>query len=222
MTGARVLLILGGIYHDFSGFDAAMAPVIQAAGHTITSTYDLDELTRLASGHYDVILSYTSLSRHREGQNDTNPQTLTPEQTQGLTEWVRAGHGLVGVHAATVSAIPNPAMRALFGARFENHPPQFSFTVYPTHRGHPITAGVEAMVVKDEFYYQDCVPGLDVHMMAVDRGVAHPMVWTRAEGAGRVAGVAMGHDGRVWSLPAFQKLILQAIAWAAGQEEATA
>ena len=214
MTRQRVLLILGGMFHDFEGFAATIRPVVESAGYSLTATYDLDELTGLDGGAYDIVMSDTSLSRHREGQPSATPETLTPDQTEGLVRWVRAGGALVGVHSATVSGIDNAAFRSLLGARFVSHPPQFVFSVTPTFREHPITAGVEAFTVKDEMYVQDYDPSIDIHMVTVDRGVAYPMVWSRTEGKGRVAHVSMGHGPQVWCLPQFRTLILQSLAWA--------
>jgi type 1 glutamine amidotransferase len=213
VTGKRVLLILGGMFHDFEGFAAAIRPVIAGAGYSLTATYDLDELARLGGGAYDIVLSDTSLSRHREGMPATTPQTFTPEQTAGLERWVRDGGALVGVHSATVSGVENPAFLRLLGGRFLSHPPQFVFTVSPVFGEHPITAGIEAFTVKDEMYIQECDPSIRVHMVTVDRGVAYPMVWSRLEGKGRVAHVSMGHGPEVWALPQFQRLILQSLAW---------
>ena len=70
-----------------------------------------------------------------------------------------------------------------------------------------------ALTVSDEFYLQDCDPSLDVHMIALDRGVAHPMVWSRSEGEGRVAYVAMGHGESVWKHSLYQRLVIQALDW---------
>ena len=213
MTGKRILMILGGIYHDFDGFTRTIRPLLVREGHTVETTDDLDMLTRLEDTAYDLVLSYTSLSKHREGRGDTTPECLSDSQTSALAEWVSEGGALLGVHSATVSGQPNVAYRELLGARFLNHPPQFSFTVYPMAREHPITRGVEALTVRDEFYVQDATPSIQVHMVALDRGVAHPMVWSQPWGAGRVAYIGMGHGKAVWGHPSYQKLVLQAIEW---------
>lgn len=212
-SGKRILMILGGILHDFDGFAAVMKPVLEACGHGVEATYDLDSLTRLDEGRYDLVLSYTSLSRHRDDTSDTAPETLTEAQTESLARWVGGGRGLLAVHCATVSGRPNPALRALIGGIFVTHPPQFSFPVFPMSREHPITAGVEAFVVRDEFYMQECDQSVRIHMVAVDRSVAHPMVWTRSEGTGRVAHIAMGHGPEVWNLRPYRQLVKQAVEW---------
>lgn len=211
----RVLMILGGLHHDFEGFAAAVTPILENAEFGVERTYDLDALKTLNEGRCDLVLSYTSLSAHREGQSDSNQETLTPVQTAALTDWVRSGGALLAVHSATVSGKPNPDMAALFGGRFVEHPPQCSFPVYPLAHVHPITDGIESFAVFDEFYIQKCHPHLEIHMVALNRGVAHSMVWTSKEAAGRVAYIAIGHSDAVWNLKPFQTLLQQAAVWLA-------
>jgi type 1 glutamine amidotransferase len=214
MPGKRILIILGGTYHDFDGFAEAMTPVLEGTGHSVAATYNLDDLLSLSEGGFDLVLSYTSFSRHREGRDDSHPESLTAGQTEALVEWVRGGGGMLAVHSATVSGAPNADLTALLGGRFVEHPPRFAFPVVPMHREHPITHNVETFCVHDELYIQEVAASVSVHMVALDRGVAHPMVWTRCEGRGRVAHVAMGHSEEVWAMEPYRRLILQSIDWA--------
>ncbi len=212
----KLLIILGGMWHDFDGFTAAMSPVFREAGWQAESTYDLDRLLTLADEGIDVVLSYTSLSLHREGYADRGPESLTYAQVMALRDWVRRGGGLLAAHAATVIGKSDPSLGELMGGFFVEHPPQFAFTVYPMNDEHPITCGVEAFAVHDEFYIQKIVSPVTVHMVALDRGTAHPMVWSKQEGLGRVAHVAMGHSALVWDLAPYRRLMLQALEWVAG------
>jgi type 1 glutamine amidotransferase len=91
-----------------------------------------------------------------------------------------------------------------------------SFTVYPMSRAHPIIEGIDAFAIEDELYIQRYEPGVRVHAVAVHENVAHPMVWTRREGAGKVAHVALGHSQKVWEALPYRRLMLQAMAWLAG------
>jgi hypothetical protein len=211
MSGKHILMLLGGSYHDFDGFSAAMRPVLEAAGHSVTTTFDLDSVQRLKEDGYDVALLYTCLGAAPEGA--PIPQVHSANQVSILAEWVRDGGAVLAAHATTVAAKDSPALRQLLGGVFVEHPPQFSFTVYPVYREHPITAGVEAFTVRDELYMELHERDVDVHMVALDRGVAYPMVWTRRDGKGRVAHIAMGHDEKVWNLEPYQRLTLQAVDW---------
>ena len=40
----RILLLLGGMWHDFDGFAAVMRDLFGAEGYGIEATYDLDAL----------------------------------------------------------------------------------------------------------------------------------------------------------------------------------
>lgn len=215
LTNKRVLILLGGMYHDFEGYSAWAQPLFAAAGCQVEATYDLQRLETLGA-EVDLLVSYTSLSLHPEGQDSPTPELLTEAQIAGLRAWVQCGGGLLAVHSATVAGKSGPAFGELMGGVFVEHPPQFAFTVYPMRQPHPITAGIEAFTVHDEFYIQDLASPVEVHMVALDRGQAHPMAWTREEGQGRVAHIAMGHSTLVWELPQYRQLILQAAAWVLG------
>jgi len=211
MRGKRVLLVLGGAWHDFDGFSAAIRPVLERAGHSVEATYDLESLAHLDEGRYDLVLMYTCIGV--PGQGGDEPPRPTDAQATGLVRWVRGGGALLAAHASTVLGTVSPQLKALMGGVFVEHPPQFAFTVYPTFREHPITAGVTAFAVYDEFYfelYEECV---EVHMVAIDRGIAYPMVWTKTDGKGRIAHIALGHALEVWRLEPYRRLMLQAVSW---------
>jgi type 1 glutamine amidotransferase len=102
------------------------------------------------------------------------------------------------------------------GGRFRHHPPRFDFMVTPLSRAHPTTAGMSAFSVHDEFYYTTYDETVQIHTMAFDRGVAHPMSWTKNAGSGRVAFIAPGHHAQVWNLPVYRQWIRQSVAWLLG------
>lgn len=212
-NGKSVLILLGGMSHDFDGFTSVMKPVFEAEGYRVNSTYNLDVLRRLDRAGYDLLLSYTCLSKHRQGYDDSGPEKLDDDQISGLISWVQQGGALLATHAATVTGNSSPQLGRLFGGVFLSHPEPFTFTVYPLSIEHPITTGVQAFEVLDEFYIQEYDPSIQVHMAAVYQETAYPMVWSRPEHNGRVAVVAPGHFPEVWEHPAYQRLILQSAGW---------
>jgi uncharacterized protein len=212
-NGKHVLILLGGLWHDFDGFASAMQFLLEPHGFQVEATYDLDSLLHLEEKRYDLVLSYTCLSPHREGYNDNSPEKFTNAQIDGLTSWTRSGGALLAVHAATVIGESDAAFGELIGGVFVSHPPAFAFTVYPVFGQHPITMGIDAFTVHDEFYMETHAPTVQVHMVAFDRGVAYPMAWSKTEGRGRVAHIAPGHSREVWDLKPYQKLLMQTIDW---------
>jgi type 1 glutamine amidotransferase len=209
----RALILLGGTWHDFEGFLAHHRPLLEAGGWRVEATYDLERLTRLAEDGIGLVVSYTCFTAPREGEKGSGPEGMSAAQLSGLAAWVREGGALLGAHAATVLGSSGAELGKLLGGEFLSHPPQFAFPVYPVSGDHPIVSGIEAFCVFDEFYIQRQTAPVDIHMVAIDRGVAYPMVWSKSEGGGRVAYLAMGHSESIWSQPTYRKLFAQAVAW---------
>lgn len=210
----KILLLLGGVHHDFDGFAAAFDEIVGDAGHTITATYDGDALLHLHEDEVDVVAIYTCLGGAQK--DGVVAEDLPAEQTGALVKWVRDGGGLLALHAATVMREGNQPLRGLIGARFLSHPPQFDFTVTPLARTHPVMDGVGPFTVHDEFYMQDVSTDVTVHMTAEDRGAVHPMVWTKEAGHGRVVYLAPGHTASTWAEEDYQRLLRQSVNWLAG------
>ncbi len=210
----RMLIILGGLYHDFDGFADAMQSLFEAhGGWSVETTFDLDVLTDLKTTDFRIVLSYTCLSKNTAAQDASTPEKLTNVQVRGLADWVQNGGALLTVHCATVLGESGPELQRLFGGAFISHPAPFTFTIYPVGNAHPITSGVAAFDVYDEFYIQQCEPSVEIHMFAIHNGASYPMVWSKLDGAGRVAHIAPGHFPEVWNLAAYQRLLIQAADW---------
>lgn len=209
----KTLLLLGGNWHDFDGFAAAIRGYFAADELQLETTYNAERLHTLAEDQIEMLMLYTCLGG--SNQHGRIAEDLTPEQVQALTTWVESGGRLLAVHASTVMRESNQALRQLLGGRFLSHPPQFDFTVYPLFDAHPITADIGAFSVHDEFYIQDYDEDVNIHMIACDRGVAYPMLWTKSAGQGHVVHLALGHSQRVWKLPPYRQLVRQSVQWLA-------
>jgi type 1 glutamine amidotransferase len=55
----------------------------------------------------------------------------------------------------------------------------------------------------------------DVFLRSHSKHGVQPAGWTRIEGEGRVCVLTPGHNLEVWRHPEFQKLLLNALRWAA-------
>jgi type 1 glutamine amidotransferase len=208
----EILLLIGGVYHEFERYAEVMTPVLGAQGHTVTTTAQLDALNRLDEDGIDLVLMYTCIGG-REPLPSPDAAAL-----DALAAWVKAGGRFLAAHAATTTGRHHSRFAEMAGGVFIEHPPQFGFQVTPLGRAHPVTEGLAAFGVFDEFYIQSYAADVEIHLVAADRGVAYPMAWTRAYGAGHVANVALGHSERVWQLPAYQQLMVQTVAWLLAEE----
>lgn len=218
MNGKRTLILLGGAWHDFVGFAEIIPALLAEEGLASEPTYDPDDLLRLglAEERRDLVVLYTCYDESGETGEGPGARRPTNEQVRALADWVQGGGALLGIHGATVAGESAPAFGALLGASFVSHPARHDFTVYPVAVPHPITAGIEPFTVRDELYLHEFEASPDVHMVALYGGAAHPLVWSRREGRGRVAYLALGHDREVWDHPAFRRILRQAARWLIG------
>jgi len=129
----------------------------------------------------------------------TGDPALVAGGRAALLRFVRAGGGLVVLHAASNGFVRWPEWGRLIGGRFVRHPPLRSASVSVT--GDIATRGVPGRFdVDDELYVFDRDPrhgGARV----VARLATHdrrPLAWRRREGRGRVFHDALGHPSSAW------------------------
>jgi type 1 glutamine amidotransferase len=146
----------------------------------------------------------------------TNQQSWLTGETQSVFQhFARNGGGLLLLHAGTCYR-DLPMMRSVTGGAFLSHPEPCAVTIEPKV-GHPLTAGVNAFTELDEHYFM-AFDGTDRDVFAWSQSVhgKQPAGWLRSEGRGRVCALTPGHNLEVWLNPEFQKLLSNALHWAAG------
>lgn len=145
---------------------------------------------------------------------DNSQPWLTTVSSGSFRELVRAGGGLVLLHAGTCYR-DLPEMRGVTGGAFLSHPDQCVVTVEPK-LGHALTRGVDSFSEADEHYFMALdAADADVFLHARSAHGVQPAGWTRVEGDGRVCALTPGHRAEVWRQPAFQQLLLNAFRWTA-------
>src|SRR5258706_6107289 len=97
----KVLILLGGLWHDFDGFASVMQALLTPHGFQVEATYDLDHLLHLEEHDYDVIFSYTCFYRHSEGYNDNIPDKLTNATIDRMQNYGRDGGTQSALHSTT-------------------------------------------------------------------------------------------------------------------------
>ena len=194
---------------------------------------------------FDAVFFYTTGDLCSEG-TDKNPP-MTPAGKHALFDYVRAGKGFIGTHAAAdtfhtaneskkgpdryANHGTNADPYACFlGGEFIIHGAQQVATNKVIDPKFPGFENVgDSFAFQEEWYsLKDFAP--DDHVLTVmdaphmkgpmyDRP-AYPNTWARAEGKGRVWYTALGHREDVWTNPTFQQILVGGIKWALGEVSA--
>ena len=199
----RVLLLIGGHpSHAQPQHYAALAGLLGGEARVdLRMTDNLDVLNPVALAECDVIANYTSWLEPSDSQ------------VRALIGAIEAGHGFLGLHAATATFWNSPAYLSMLGAKFARHDPYRRFRVHIDNRAHPITVGVDDFEVEDELYeLEGDLSGAQI--LASAEG--HPLLYVRQFGRGRVHYNALGHDVAALGHPSYRRLVLQGLAWVAG------
>uniref|UniRef100_A0A7C2P046 ThuA-like domain-containing protein n=1 Tax=Schlesneria paludicola TaxID=360056 RepID=A0A7C2P046_9PLAN len=91
----------------------------------------------------------------------------------------------------------------------------------PTSQSHPVTRGVSALTVREEFYYalKWSDPKPTPLMEAVIDGEAWPVSWGwERPGGGRSFGFSGLHFHANWDRPEYRRLVVQGVLWTLGRE----
>ncbi len=230
----KVLVISGG-RHPYEESTPILESFLKGAGHDVTVTEDASPLADgSAMSGYDALVFNT----RRENVPDFGDWTLTESQMQGLKDYVSGGGGFVCIHIATCVAAAWPEYHDITGGGWISgtsyHPPYGEFTVNVSQAGHPGASGIADFSTNDELYMNLAIKdGNDVFLTGTaedgtwpwgpDRNPTHmpggtyPLGWTRKYGDGNVFVLLLGHDGRSFETPEFQKLVLNGVDWAAAK-----
>jgi type 1 glutamine amidotransferase len=155
----------------------------------------------------------------------TTGDVLDQAGETALRDFVEAGGGWVGVHAAADTEYDWPWYETLAGARFARHPAVQRATVRVVDRGHPATATLPATWVRtDEWYDFRTNPRGRVHVLATldestyqggGMGADHPIAWCHPVAKGRAFYTAGGHTEGSWAERRFLAHVAGGLRWAA-------
>lgn len=172
---------------------------------------DTERLPEILRDYSMILLAKANMI---SGQNQS--PWLTADLAAVFQDHLRRGGGLVVVHAGVSRYESSPVMRKLMGGAFLRHPDQCAVTLEP-QSDHPLTSGVTIFTVCDEHYFMTMFDSSsDVFLYSRSEHGTQPAGWTRViENNGRVCVLTPGHNLEVWQHPEFQKLLLNALRWAA-------
>lgn len=162
---------------------------------------------------------------------NTTGDVLDAAQQDALQAFVEDGGGWVGVHSAADTEYDWPFYGSLLGngAWFRSHPAIQAATLVREDGAHPATALFPTSTsLTDEWYNFRANPRPAAQvLMRLDEasyapgpdamGADHPIVWSRAVGAGRAFYTGLGHRRETYAVPAFRHQLAAAIFWSAGR-----
>ena len=158
---------------------------------------------------------------------------------QGFLDWIKAGHGFIGIHAASDTFHGWPPFIEMLGGEFKAHGAQVGVDCLNQDTKHPATAALPATwtISQEEVYQFKSYDPAKVHdLLILDK---HPntkepghfaVSWCKDYGAGKVFYTSIGHREDIWdadpNIPnrknsveiskAYQAHVLGGIEWALG------
>ncbi len=182
-----------------------------------TVTKDVGAFTRENLKEYDAVMFYT-----------TGELPMTDAEKEAFADFIKSGHGFVGVHSATDTFYMWPTYLEIIGGYFNNHPWHQQVKADVVDPSNKIVAPWGASFqINDEIYqisdfqYKTSHVLLKLDPSSVDlnkggvvrRFYGWPLAWTRTYGQGRVFYTALGHEEAVWNDSRYQAMLLNAFKW---------
>lgn len=207
----RVLVICDDPWHP--------AMTVRAGLRALEDQYAFDWLERAEDWSAERMKPYpvVVLAKSNTVSATDHAPWVTPETEAAFGAYVRRGNGLLAIHGGSAGYTDESTLRPLLGGAFVRHPAQCTVTVTP-HAGHPMVAGMDAFSAHDEHYLMALDDhDADVFLSTSSEHGLQPGGWTRREGDGRVCVLTPGHNLPVWTTPAYETLIRNALRWTAGE-----
>ncbi len=178
-----------------------------------------DILTPDMLNNYPVIMNCKSDDLTNGNVHTWFDRGVTEVMPADFEAWVRAGGGFLSVHAgAAFHEDDTSGYKEFLGCWFIKHPPRCTVEVKLCAE-HPVTAGVKNFTIRDEHYElgmlaQDAQLLCTTHSASGGEQVGG---YVRQMGQGRICMLAPGHILSVWEHPEYQKMLVNALRWCAGE-----
>jgi type 1 glutamine amidotransferase len=195
----------------------ALTNMASDRGWTLQATEDASRFSDSGLAPYNVLVFLSP-----------SGDVFTADQQAAFERYIRAGHGFVGIHAASTVEYDWPFYGELVGAFFREHPDVQPAVIRVENANHPSTTGLPNEWRRtDEWYSFRANPRPNVTvLLTLDEtsysagtstmGGDHPIAWYHEYQGSRAFYTALGHTDESYAEPAFLGHIQGAIEWAAG------
>ena len=219
-TSPRVLVFsrTAGYRHDsIEPGIAALRELGAERDWQVTATEDSARFNDAELALFDVVLFL-----------NTTGDVLDSEQEAAFERYIRAGHGYVGVHAASDTEFDWPFYGELVGAYFREHPAIQRANLIVEDATHAATRALPATWTRrDEWYSFRTNPRRAVQvLLSLDEASYstgsssmngdHPIAWAHEYEGTRSFYTALGHTKESYTEPLFLAHLVGGIEWAAG------
>jgi len=177
-----------------------------------TVTEDVGAFTKANLKNYDAVMFYT-----------TGELPMSDEEKSALVDFLRSGHGFVGVHSATDTFYTWGTYGDIIGGWFNDHPWHQLVTIDVVDPKSKLVSFLgNSFQVNDEIYQVSDFKAETTRVLlrldpkSVDlhaRGVHTRYYGWPVAGKGRVYYNGLGHEEAVWNDPRYQEMLLNGIKW---------
>ncbi len=224
---ARVLVYSGSTGYRHESIPAAVVAIKalgEKAGYVVDSSEDPEVFTAENLARYKALVLVSNSTDPKKPESEW----FTGAKREALQGFLKAGKGVVALHAAADSHYHWGWYGQMIGGYFEKHPkgtPKGTVTVVDAK--HPATAKLPKSLERNDewYYYKDFDPTVHV-LVTIDPATIgegqpdvnpNPLVWYHNFGGGRVIYSALGHSNESWSEPYMVTLLTGALSWAVGK-----
>lgn len=213
----RVLVFskTAGFRHDSIPVGAALIQDLgREKGFRVVHTEDASVFNAEALKGVDVVVFLS-----------TTGDVLNSEQEKAFEDFIISGGGFVGIHAAADTEYEWPFYGRTVGGYFKTHPRIQPAKVIVEDRSHATTHFLPKEWMRtDEWYTYRVNPRGKVNVVcSLDESTYegggmdgdHPITWWHEVGQGRAWYTGFGHTKESYSEPDFQRMLAEAIVWAA-------
>ncbi|MFK4599432.1 ThuA domain-containing protein [Streptomyces pristinaespiralis] len=190
-----------------------------SAGITVDATEAAGQFTAANLARYDAVVFLS-----------TTGDVLNADQQKAFEDYVAAGGGYMGVHAAADTEYDWEFYGGLVGAYFASHPQIQPATVRVEDHDHPATSHIDGPWERtDEWYNYRTNPREQARVLATldettyQGGTMkgdHPIAWCQTYEGGRAFYTGGGHTKESYAEPAFRQHLLGGLRYATGQVNA--
>ncbi len=175
-------------------------------GYKFARVNSMEELPKIdLSGFHSLVLYF----HHKR---------ITEPALDAFNDFVAGGGGVLALHSVTASFKDTDRFSGILGGKFSDHGPVKTFDLCPVSSETKIFEKVPEFRVKDELYFHDIQPDIEIHFTTTLDGQSIPMIWTRTHGKGRVCFASPGHRAASLLIPEYQCVLTHGLTWVSNNE----